>query len=320
MTSKRIFVTGASGCIGHYVVETLIQETNHELYLLVRNPDKLKVNVNARSGVKVLSGNLREIEHFSDLLGTIDCAVLIATAWGDPQVVHEINVVKTLQLMRLLNPEVCQQVLYFSTASILDRNNELLQEAGEIGTDYIRSKYACFRQLSSLAIYPKITTLFPTLLLGGDAHKPQSHVSSGIAQIAKWINLLRFLQADGSFHFIHGKDVAQIVHCLIDDPLQADPSRKVVLGNQMLTVDQAIEETCDYLNKRIYFRLPLTPKLANLLIALFRIKMAAWDRFSMRYRHFTHKGIVSPATFNLPTYCATFTDVLKVSGVKPKRW
>ncbi|MDE5120331.1 MAG: SDR family oxidoreductase, partial [Trichodesmium sp. St19_bin1] len=43
MSHKRIFITGASGCIGHYIVEFLIQNTHHELYLLVRNPDKLKV-------------------------------------------------------------------------------------------------------------------------------------------------------------------------------------------------------------------------------------------------------------------------------------
>ncbi|MEO1184834.1 MAG: NAD(P)-dependent oxidoreductase, partial [Cyanobacteria bacterium J06636_27] len=34
MSQKRILVTGASGCIGHYISELLIQETQHELYLL----------------------------------------------------------------------------------------------------------------------------------------------------------------------------------------------------------------------------------------------------------------------------------------------
>lgn len=48
MNAKKIFITGASGCIGHYLVETLIQQTNHELYLLVRNRDKLKIDSKAR--------------------------------------------------------------------------------------------------------------------------------------------------------------------------------------------------------------------------------------------------------------------------------
>ncbi|MGB3558972.1 MAG: SDR family oxidoreductase, partial [Geitlerinemataceae cyanobacterium] len=45
---KRIFITGASGCIGQYITETLIQNTQHELYLLVRNPDKLKIKLDVR--------------------------------------------------------------------------------------------------------------------------------------------------------------------------------------------------------------------------------------------------------------------------------
>jgi nucleoside-diphosphate-sugar epimerase len=217
--------------------------------------------------------------------------------------------------MDLLDPDVCQQVIYFSTASILNRENQPLKEAETTTHDYIRSKSTCFQQLAKLKIAPRITTLFPTLLLGGDAQKPQSHVSSGVVQVANWIWLLRFLKAEGSFHFIHGKDIAQIVCHLVEHPPTEGESRQLVLGNQKVTVNQAIEETCLYLNKRIYFRTPLTQGLANLIIFVFGIKVADWDRFSMHYRHFTHRHVVSPETFGLPTYCATFMDVLKLSGV-----
>jgi nucleoside-diphosphate-sugar epimerase len=317
MASKRIFVTGASGCIGHYVIEALIQETNHELYLLVRNPDKLKFNYHARPGITILQGDMQSIEKFSDLLKTIDCAILIATAWGGAQEVYDVNVVKTIRLMNLLDPERCQQVIYFSTASILDQNNNLLKEAGELGTDYIRSKYLCYKQLSHLAITPKITAVFPTLLVGGDADKPLSHISSGVAQVAKWVWLVRFLQVDASFHFIHAKDVAQIVLYLMQHPSATGQFRQYVMGVPNITVNQAVEETCHYLKQRIYFRIPLTLGLANFLIAVFRIQMGAWDRFCMESRHLIYNNPITPSTFGLPTYCPTFTDILKLNGVKP---
>jgi hypothetical protein len=41
---KRIFITGASGCIGHYLIEALLDTTPHELFLLLRNPAKLQFN------------------------------------------------------------------------------------------------------------------------------------------------------------------------------------------------------------------------------------------------------------------------------------
>ncbi|MEO3707363.1 NAD-dependent epimerase/dehydratase family protein [Trichormus azollae] len=315
MTKKRILITGASGCIGHYISEALIQNTNHKLYLLVRNPKKLQVDTTARPGVTILQGDMQEITNFSNLLKTIDIAVLTATCWGG-EGIFDINVSKTLELMNLLNPEKCQQVIYFSTASVLNHENQPLKEAGEIGTDYIRSKYDCLHKIQKLAIFPKITTVFPTLVLGGDETKPYSHLTSGIPEVSNYINIIRFLQADGSFHFIHGKDIATVVQYLIDYPPQPGDPRRFVLGQSVLTANQAIEEVCAYLNKKIYFRIPLFLGLANVIIALLRIQMAAWDRFCMNYRHFSYANTINPSSLNLPNYCATMSDVLRISGVK----
>ena len=123
---KRIFITGASGCIGHYMTEELIQNTNHELYLLVRNPDRLQFDYRSRQGIHILTGDMSRIEEHSELLKDINIAILAATAWGGKDKTYDLNVVKTLALINLLDPQVCQRVIYFSTASILDRNNKLL--------------------------------------------------------------------------------------------------------------------------------------------------------------------------------------------------
>ncbi|MCM0592785.1 MAG: NAD(P)-dependent oxidoreductase [Gloeotrichia echinulata IR180] len=315
MSPKRIFVTGASGCIGHYISEALIQETNHELYLLVRNPSKLQVDTQARPGITVLQGDMLKINLFADLLATIDIAVLTATAWGGNNT-FDINVFKTLELMKLLDPNRCEQIIYFSTASVLDRHNHPLKQAGEIGTDYVRSKYDCLHRLSKLEVASKITTVFPTLVLGGDAHKPYSHLTSGIPEVTKYINLIRFLKAEGSFHFIHGQDIATVVGYLIEHPPAENEPRKFVLGQTDLTIDQAIAEVCAYLSKKIYFRIPLSTSLANLIIAVFRIQMAAWDRFCMNYRYFSYDNVINPSSFGLPNYCATMTDILQISGVQ----
>ncbi|NJR66232.1 MAG: NAD(P)-dependent oxidoreductase [Leptolyngbyaceae cyanobacterium CRU_2_3] len=317
MTVKRIFVTGASGCIGHYIADLLIQKTDHDLFFLVRDPAKLQFNYQSRPGITVIQGDLREIEQVGRLLKTIDCAILTAAAWGGAEETYDTNVTKTIRLMNLLDPSVCQQVIYFSTASILDRHNQPLQAAGEIGTDYIKSKYQCHEQLPKLAIAPQVTTLFPTLVFGGDHQKPYSHISAGIKDVIKWAKLLRFFQADGSFHFLHAQDIAQVVLYLIEHPIQVDEPHELVLGNPPLTVNQAIEEISAYLKERIYFRIPLSLQLADILIKLFRIQMAEWDRFCLSDPHFTYQYPISPNSFGLVNYCSTLSDVLKASGVPP---
>lgn len=315
---KRIFITGASGCVGHYIVETLIHHTQHELFLLLRNPEKLQVNVNSRSGINVIEGDLQAIENWADLLATIDVAILTATVWGDPQLTFDINVVKTLKLMTLLDPQRCQQVIYFSTASILDHHNRPLKEAGEIGTDYIRSKYICHQKLAELEIAPRITTVFPTLVFGGDKDKPYSHISAGLADIAtKWMRWIRFFRADGGFHIIHAQDIAQIIYHLVEHPPVTDAPRELVLGNPALSVNQAVEEMCEYLGYKVFFRIPLSITLADLIISIFNIRMAAWDRFCVTYRYFTYKNPINPNVLGIETFCPTVGDLLRITGVPP---
>ncbi|MEL6940185.1 MAG: NAD(P)-dependent oxidoreductase [Cyanobacteria bacterium J06598_1] len=315
----RIFITGASGCIGHYLTETLIENTEHELFLMMRNPAKLKVPVDSREGVHVLQGDMRQIDQFADLLKTMDTAILVATSWGDPKESYEINVEKTLEIMNLLDPERIQQVIYFSTASILNRDNEPLKEAGEIGTDYVRTKYICHEKLSGLAIASKITTVFPTLVFGGSDTKPYSHIAGGLSEVAGYIGLIRFLKADGSFHFIHAKDIAEVVRHLVDQPPQADDSREIVIGNPARTADEVVQEISQYLGKRIYFQVPLSFGLANTIIKVFNIRMAEWDRFCMEYRHFTYQDPVTPSSFGKKDYYPTIKDVFRSAGVMPKK-
>jgi nucleoside-diphosphate-sugar epimerase len=326
---KRIFITGSSGCIGHYVAETLIKNTEHELYFLVRKPEKLKINPRSRPGIQILSGDLRQIAQFETLLATIDVAILIATAWGDPKETYEINVTQTLELVKFLATGHCQQMLYFSTESILDQNNQLLEEAGTLGTDYIRTKFTCLQQLEQRTIELQqskpnplqITALFPTLVFGGDGTKPYSHITAGLPDILRWLWLIRFFQADASFHFIHAHDIAQVVGYLVDHPVKSSDGAmgKLVLGNEAVTLNRAIAEICHYCHQRLYFQIPLYVWLAEFFIRVFRIQMADWDRFCLHYRHFVHRDPVNPASFGLVPHADTLPQLLQACGIPARK-
>jgi nucleoside-diphosphate-sugar epimerase len=307
--TKKAFITGASGCVGHYLVESLIQKTDYELYLLVRDRQKLKVDINSRTGINVIEGTMQDLAQYQELLGTMHYVVSTAAAWGGTEVTFDTNLHKTLDLFAALNPAVCERAIYFSTASILDQHNQLLPEAGKIGTDYIRSKYECLEKLENSSISDRLITVFPTLVFGGDGNKPYSHLSGGLKEVAGYINLMRWVKGEGSLHFIHGRDIAQIVTKLItteDSILSWDldnfdfPAR-LVLGEPKLTVDQAIAEACEFFGSPIGKwspQLNLSPWLIDILIKIFKIQVADWDRFCIQQRHFTY-NVVNPESFGL---------------------
>ena len=315
MTSKRIFVTGASGCIGHYLVDQLIRHTDHELFLLVRNPEKLKFDTTVRSGIHILVGDVRDIAQHSAILATVDTAILTATSWGNAEETYTINVIKTLELLSFLHSDVCNHILYFSTASILNAQNQPLKEAGMLGTDYIRTKYQCHEKLADSSWKDKITTLYPTIVFGGDQNFPKSAVSAGMADVVKWIWLAKFLRADGSFHFSHAYDIAQVVCYLVDYPPQAGDRRDIVLGHDRYSIQRLIEEACAYTQQSIFFQFPLNPWLIDLIIRVFNIEVAAWDRFCITHRHFTHQNLVNPGTYGFTSYAPTLAELFRISGI-----
>lgn len=102
-------------------------------------------------------------------------------------------------------------------------------------------------------------------------------------------------------------------------PGELDPDRQFVLGNEPLTADAAIAELCEHMGQKIYFKIPLSLWLANFIIKVFRIQLAAWDRFCIDYRHFTYRKTYNPRSFGLESACPKLSDVLTSSGIIPRR-
>ena len=295
--SKKVFITGASGCVGHYLIEMLLEKTDYELYLLVRDRRKLQlkssIDLSDRPNVHIIEDSMQNIGNHRDLLRTMEFVVSTAAGWGGEEA-FVVNRDKTIELFSMLDPAICERAIYFSTASILDSHNQIIPEAGAIGTDYIASKHACLENLENSIIRDRLITVFPTLVFGGAADKPYSHLSRGL----KDIPYARFLKTDASFHFVHAIDIAQIItHLLTTESVPKSPAR-LVLGMERLTAQTLIAQFCEHLKLKVGWQFELTPFLIDAVIKLFRIEVAAWDRFCIAQRHFTY-DVVSPETFGL---------------------
>jgi nucleoside-diphosphate-sugar epimerase len=301
--SKKIFVTGISGCIGHYLFDQLTKHSDYELFLLVRNPQKLLFHYQDRPNIHLLVGDLKEIEKFKDTLKEMDYLIHLAAAWG----AGEPNFEHTIKLFELLDLNRCQKIIYFSTASILSREHTPFKEAETLGGCYVAGKYNAFVSLPKLAIYPKIITLFPTLVVGGDKTHPYSHVAHGIQIAKKWLPLIRFINIDGGVHFIHAEDAAKIASYLLENP---SPGKELVLGYNYMSVDEIINRLCIYFKVKRWFKIRLPYALLKKLVDCFNVQISPWDLFCAEYKYFKY-NTVRPETFGLSSRFQTFEDLLR---------
>ena len=226
----RILITGASGCVGQYTAETLLRRSDAHLLLLLRDPAKLTAIPADHPRVTLLVGDLRDLGPHAEAIASVHRVIHTATAWGDPERAEQVNVVAVKKLLSLLDPERLEQVIYFSTASILNRNLALLPEAMAYGTEYIQTKARCLAELEGHPLAERIVAVFPTLVFGGkvgpgDPH-PTSYLTAGVAEAIPWLWLAKWLRTDASFHFIHAADIATVCTHLATTPHQANPEHR----------------------------------------------------------------------------------------------
>ena len=301
---SSIFLTGASGCVGHYLVDELAA-ADYQLYLLVRNPAKLRFDLAQFKNITIIQGDMDSIAEHAETLSRVDYCIHAATAWGAAGT-ERINVERVHQMFNSLHPDRLCRVIYFSTASILGPDNQALPEVEIHGTDYIKSKYRCYSTLDHCWCHDRIVTVFPTLIFGGDAKHPFSNLSLSLPQLRRFSWLLGRFGIDLPFHMIHAQDIAKIVRLLLETP---GAERNYVLGNPAMTFSEFTRRTAWYFGRRVRWQIKLSLNFLYHLAVLLGVKMSPWDRFSVEHPNFCFKT-VNCATFGLPSNYGTLEEIL----------
>ncbi|MEO1001542.1 MAG: NAD(P)-dependent oxidoreductase [Cyanobacteria bacterium J06638_7] len=327
---ERILITGASGCVGQHIAQLLLLESSAELMLLVRDPARLTAVPREHPRITVLVGDLRQLDRHAGAVASATHVIHTATAWGDPERAMAVNVLAVKQLLSFTSPEWLQQVIYFSTASVLDRNLQLLPEALSQGTEYIRTKALCLQQLERHPLADRIVAIFPTLVFGGRVDGagsfPTSYLTAGLEQGSRWLWLARWLRVDASFHFIHAADIARVCLHLVNQPQESNPEpgqgrvRRLVLGQPAVSVNATVARLGRWRGCRLPpWGLAIRPWLVETLIRLLRLEVTPWDRFSIRQRHFVHEPISPPERFGIVSHAPTLEAVFADAGLPRRR-
>ena len=319
MAIKNLLITGSNGCVGQYLIDWFLKNTRFRLYLMVRDKNKLPLSIQKNKRIKLLICDIRECNRFSKEISQINFLIHTATAWGDPKRAYEVNIKAFEELLGMLEKNKLEKIIYFSTASILNEQTELMRESLTYGTEYIQTKYKCFERLKKSTFAEKTFAVFPTLVFGGTLNKrskyPVSYLTSGLKEINKWLWLARFLKLNSKFHFIHANDIAKICGFLIKNHKKDNYKgfKKFVLGQNYISIDDAINILLKRNRMNRYFSIPLTKKIMKILLRVLPIQTTPWDSFSIKKYDFNHVPITNPETFNLKSHAKSLQDVLRLA-------
>lgn len=123
----RIFITGGTGFIGHYVSRELLK-SGHKLVLLTRHPQKIP-SLAANPDVTIVLGSIYDASAISKGLEGCDACIHIALGWGEtPLSMLENDTRATILIMQAAAKSGCKKFIYTSSTAAMGKFRPVMNE------------------------------------------------------------------------------------------------------------------------------------------------------------------------------------------------
>jgi dihydroflavonol-4-reductase len=240
----RIFVTGATGFVGHHVARALTSE-GAELRLLVRKSSNL-ANLDGIAGETHL-GDLAQPESLRTAIAGCDAVVHVAADYRlwirDPDAMYRANVDGTRDLLRMAREAGVRRVVYtssvatmhFRTDGIVVNEDTPVSLADMVG-HYKRSKFMAEQQAMAAAQDgQQVMILNPTTPIGPNDAKP---TPTGRIFV-DFLNRKFPAYMDTGLNLV---DVSEVARAHVVALTKGTPGRRYILGGENLTLKQILDK------------------------------------------------------------------------------
>ena len=240
----KIFLTGATGFVGHHVAKALAAEGS-DLRLLVRKTSNL-ANLEGIRGETVV-GDLAEPESLRSAISGCDAVVHVAADYRlwipDPAAMYRANVDGTRELLRIAREAVVPRFVYtssvatmhFRTDGIIINEDTPVSLADMVG-HYKRSKFMAEQEaVSAAANGQSVMILNPTTPIGPNDAKP---TPTGRIFV-DFLNGRFPAYVDTGLNLV---DVFEVARAHVLALTKGKPGRRYILGGENLTLKQILDK------------------------------------------------------------------------------
>ncbi|HTX77281.1 MAG TPA: hopanoid-associated sugar epimerase [Terracidiphilus sp.] len=240
----RIFLTGATGFVGHHVARALAAE-GAQLRLLVRKSSNLK-NLEGIAGDTHV-GDLQEPDSLRPAFAGCDAVVHVAADYRlwipDPQQMYRANVDGTRELLRMAREAKVPRVVYtssvatmhFRTDGIVVNEDTPVTLADMVG-HYKRSKFLAEQEaIAAAQAGQRVMILNPTTPIGPNDAKP---TPTGRIFV-DFLNRKFPAYVDTGLNLV---DVSEVARAHVLALSKGKPGRRYILGGENLTLKQILDK------------------------------------------------------------------------------
>ncbi len=240
----KIFLTGATGFVGHHVAKALAAQ-GADLLFLVRKSSSL-ANLEGIPGSTVV-GDLQNASSYAPALTGCDAVMHVAADYRlwirDPESMYRANVDGTRDLLRAAREARVRRVVYTSSVATMHFRTDgvVINEDTPVSIDdmvghYKRSKFLAEQQaIAAAQDGQEVMILNPTTPIGPNDSKP---TPTGRIFV-DFLNRKFPAYMDTGLNLV---DVSEVARTHVDALSMGRPGRRYILGGENLTLKQILDK------------------------------------------------------------------------------
>ncbi len=240
----KVFLTGATGFVGHHVARALAAE-GADLRMLVRKTSNL-ANLEGIAG-ETHVGDLSEPESLRAALGGCDAVVHVAADYRlwipDPEAMYKANVEGTRELLRMAREAQVPRVVYTSSVATMHFRTDglVINEDTPVSLEdmvghYKRSKFMAEQEaISAAEDGQQVIILNPTTPIGPNDAKP---TPTGRIFV-DFLNGKFPAYMDTGLNLV---DVSEVARTHVAALTMGQPGKRYILGGENLTLKQILDK------------------------------------------------------------------------------
>ena len=232
-----ILVTGANGLLGSKICEHLLDE-GHRVYALVRKDSNTRLLDSIKDKLTIIQGDVMAPENFESDLTSLDtiihCAAVVSFHRSDKELMREINVNGTANMVNLALRMNCKYFIQISSVAALGRKSgqQVVDESSEWEESDLNSHYGYSKYLAELEVYRGIAEGLNAVMLNPSVILSDAKSGRSSAQ------LIRYARKEPKFHpsgKINWVDIRDVLHAISVCLNQKPSAERYILNGGMVS-------------------------------------------------------------------------------------
>ena len=271
---KKIFITGASGLLGSYLIRDLLQQKDVQLISFFRNTKSNLLTSDELAKVQWIQGDIMDVDlllhAMQDCRQVYHCAGLVSFNPSRAKDLMKINVEGTANMVNAALEVGVEKFVHVSSVAAIGRkrNNQTVVETLKWDDDANPSVYGKSKYLGELEVWRamgeglKTVIVNPVIILGkGDWKQGSSATFKKAYEEFPWYT-------EGVSGFVDAADVSRAMIQLMESEITGE---RFIVSGENLTYREVFDMMADGFGKKRPF-LKVTPFLAAVVWRVIRLK------------------------------------------------